>query len=119
MSDDRAPAPDLAPPDVVGPGEVIALLGISRQAFHAHHKTRPDFPPATRLECGDVYERRAIVAYAKQRATGRPYLDALRIYREHARALTPYGACALAAQVLPIGPTTVRRYLQQLGEIPR
>jgi hypothetical protein len=106
----------LQPPDVIGAGEVLELLGISKQAFSQSHQHRPDFPPARELKCGPVYERRAIVAYAKQRATGKPYLRALERFRFYASSMGAIGGIAAELEVSPI---TVRRYLQQLGEIPR
>lgn len=116
----------LQPPDVIGAGEVSELLGITKQAFRQYHQRRPDFPPARELKCGPVYERRAIVAYAKQRATGKPYLSTLVHWRwMRERAFNDGHApniAALARDVAPhvgVSPITVRRYLQQLGEIPR
>lgn len=111
----------LQPPDVVGPGEACALLKMSRPTF-SRHKIRPDFPPAAALECGDVYERRAIVAYGKQRDTGKPYLLALAAWREHHRF--DQGRLAVTRRTLEahgykVTDPTIRRWLQQLGEIER
>jgi hypothetical protein len=117
MSNDRA----LTPPDVVGVGEILAILQISHEAFRRHHRERPDFPPVTHLDCGRVYERRAITAYALQRATGKPYLRALELYRQAPDA-TAYQRCTtvvnqLASEDIRLTRPTVRAYLKKLGEI--
>jgi hypothetical protein len=113
----------LSAPDVVGPGEVCELLNIGREAFRRNHRPRPDFPPARVLSNGPVWERRAVDAYARQRATGKPYLRVLEEFRRF-----PGGAdstrCGYVARHLTdtgtkISLPTVRRYLQHLGEIPR
>lgn len=116
----------LHPPAVVGPGEARHIIAkrsprgtLGRPAF-AKHIARPDFPPATHLATGPVWEKRAVDAYARQRYTRKPYLDALAMFREHtAGGFTVHGACAIVGADLKISATTVRRYLQQLGEIPR
>jgi hypothetical protein len=113
----------LKPPDVAGIAETCELLAISRQAFDKTHRHRPDFPPCADLANGPVWERRAIVAYARQRKTGRPHLDTLTTYRamlasdSHHPVLDATHALNEAGH--RITRTTVRRYLQQLGEIPR
>lgn len=109
----------LSAPDVVGPGEARELLEMSRPTF-SRHKIRADFPPAAHLECGDVYERRAIVAYGKQRTTHVPYLEALELWRDQwspqriADHLT-----TLHQPNRPYSPARVRGWMRQLGEPTR
>lgn len=107
----------LTPPDVVGVAELLEMLSISRQGFDKSHRHRDGFPPARELANGPVWERRAVDAYNRQRKTGKPYMTALELYRlYHGINGAPL---ARIGRELELSTTTVRRYLQQLGEIPR
>lgn len=66
--------------DLVGVGEVCALLELSRGALHARRR-QSDFPrPVAELASGPVWERGQLVAYARARSARlveRPGVQAL------------------------------------------
>lgn len=70
---DEALRPDTA--ELVGPGEVAELLGVSRQRVHQLSAQHPDFPaPYARLGIGSVWTRPAVEAFERRwsRKPGRP-----------------------------------------------
>ena len=97
-------------PDVYGPAEACALLGISRQRLHELRKG-DTFPPETRLEIGAVFDGPALRAYDKDRRAPKKAraTSILRSYRAT-------GAVRTTARNLGIDHRTVRRVLRDLGE---
>ena len=99
-------------PDVVGVAELQRLLNVNRSRIY-QLRARPDFPAGRELECGTVYDRRAVIAWNLSRKRRRPMLRALEVYREQ-------GTIAAAARAVDRDPSTVRGWLKELGEpLPR
>ncbi len=60
---------DIGCDQLLGVAEVCALLGLSRGAL-GHRRRRPDFPePVALLDCGPIWARSQIVAYAAERCS--------------------------------------------------
>jgi hypothetical protein len=101
---------DLAP-DVVGAREVREHLNVSRQRLD-EYRAMPDFPAATELACGPVWDRAAIHAWHLDRTRER---DGRRT-----RVLASYrklGNPHRVSKSTGVPYTTVRRYLAQAGAL--
>lgn len=99
----------MAPPDVMGTGEVCELLGISRQALaklRQPAKDRAAFPEPTDLKVGPVWDAQEVRAWNIDR-TGR-VLEVLRWVRSGV-ALAP------SAKRVGIPESTARRHLRTIG----
>jgi hypothetical protein len=55
--------------DIIGPGEIRELAGGVTRKTLMTWRARPDFPkPFKSLEIGDLFDRRAVQAWLKERA---------------------------------------------------
>lgn len=104
-------------PNVTGLAETARILNVSKERIR-QLRANPDFPTATELECGPIWDAAEIRAYHHDR--GKPGRDrnrnrtaALRIYRDtHNISET--------ARRVGVSPSTIRNWLNDLGEpLPR
>lgn len=95
-------------PDVMGPAEAAAALGVSRQRMHQLEQ-KPEFPEALELSVGRVWDGPTMRAYAADRSSRQ---------LKHQRCLLEYRRCGTvsgAARYADIAPATARKYLRDVG----
>lgn len=99
-------------PDVYGPSEATALLGISRARFY-QLQTGKDFPKGRALENTTVWDGPEMRAYDRDRRNKRPdAVNASAILKAY-RAI---GAVRTTAKALGVDVKTVRAVLREIGE---
>lgn len=109
-----------AGPDVMGPAEVSRHLGVTITRVNQIRKDDPQFPPATTLSIGNVYDADLIRAYELDRKEERKMSQEKRqqgVRRRRTRAVLVYkltGNAAEAARDVGVDPGTVRKWIEQV-----
>jgi hypothetical protein len=98
------------PPTVWGSHELCAHFGITRATLK-RWRTLPNFPRATELACGDIYDPAEVIAWHDD------WKRPSKVRRAHALArYRKVGRIAPVARELEIDVSTLRAWLREMGE---